>query len=749
MADAEAVTLRNLESARRIALKDHTLYPQVVPGVVTAIAPTASLGLRRWGAEFLAETFASQVVTADEKQQLSLVVLDTLKGYLSRKENTGKDEDISVVKSAVQCAASIYPHVFRHTVSNPSDNETWATIAAIKSSILRRTDTALPGVRICCIKFVATVVQTQTPGLIADPRRPENNEISLALVPRDHPVIQPANLEAEASGLLDRLLGVLQDNLNDPLIITATLNALSTLVHRRASISTKILTAILTFNPLKLANVETSGRDKIAVRSMTRTTMSFLLNCLKRNPNGAFAIRIQQHLERLKHNLNSAFLETPHLKRPALDEPVDGLSNAKRQRVNADVTNGTSLLQQHPPSHPLLPAGPVSLAQLWTLTSNQNTATFHVERLPQSSVIQLVLALLPTIADQKVTTAVNAVRSRWLTVEEQQPMSSLPDSTPGTKEEDDDSGYDPAAGYGEQDEQRAKTFDQASPDGIDSDVTIGTFNLPPPSPLSTQERAGYTATTVARVFGILKDLDIEIKAKGKPVQTQHGFNRLATTNAIGHDRDGWIILATRLATRTALDLSGSEDSIKSESGTRSLDKKGHTQTLDNALREALLGYVMENFRARIDVAINWLNEEWYCERLLQKRKQDEGEDIEDDDLPIYWRWTLRLLDNMMPLFDVKDGRILIRLLSEVPAVNRAIFDRVKKIAQDPERIQISTNTLLYLIMFRPPVRQMAVDCAEEMYKENNGAKSSVKKVLAKWRPGAVEQNASPAGSAEA
>jgi len=41
---------------------------------------------------------------------------------------------------------------------------------------------------------------------------------------------------------------------------------------------------------------------------------------------------------------------------------------------------------------------------------------------------------------------------------------------------------------------------------------------------------------------------------------------------------------------------------------------------------------------------------------------------------------------------------------------------------------------------------MAIDCAEEMYKENSGARSSVKKVLARWRPGAVEQDAVPTGS---
>lgn len=48
------------------------------------------------------------------------------------------------------------------------------------------------------------------------------NETSLALVPRDHPIIPPSNLEAEASGLLDRLLGVLQDNSESVSILSTT-----------------------------------------------------------------------------------------------------------------------------------------------------------------------------------------------------------------------------------------------------------------------------------------------------------------------------------------------------------------------------------------------------------------------------------------------------------------------------------------------------------------------------------------------
>lgn len=37
-------------------------------------------------------------------------------------------------------------------------------------------------------------------------------EVSLTMVPPNHPSLLPKNLEAEASGLLDRMLSVFQEN---------------------------------------------------------------------------------------------------------------------------------------------------------------------------------------------------------------------------------------------------------------------------------------------------------------------------------------------------------------------------------------------------------------------------------------------------------------------------------------------------------------------------------------------------------
>jgi symplekin len=101
--------MSQLEAARNLVLGDAALYPQVVQGILPIISVNSRLELRRWGTEFLAETFASPALAAAQKEQLAGKVLPTLREFL---ENTG--EDTTVVKNVVQTSASLYPHIFRH-----------------------------------------------------------------------------------------------------------------------------------------------------------------------------------------------------------------------------------------------------------------------------------------------------------------------------------------------------------------------------------------------------------------------------------------------------------------------------------------------------------------------------------------------------------------------------------------------------------------------------------------------------------
>ena len=103
-----AEMIPQLEAARKLALGDPQVYNQVLPGILPIIGPSAHVEVRRWGAEFLAEAFASPSLSNPQKEQLSSDVLPTLRAML---ETTG--EDLAVTKSAVQAAASLYPLVFR------------------------------------------------------------------------------------------------------------------------------------------------------------------------------------------------------------------------------------------------------------------------------------------------------------------------------------------------------------------------------------------------------------------------------------------------------------------------------------------------------------------------------------------------------------------------------------------------------------------------------------------------------------
>jgi hypothetical protein len=104
--------LRQLGEAHDLVLKDPAYWPQVLHGVLPMFSNSV-FEVRRWGADFLAETFSTPVLDARAKQELALACLDTLL-WLSNETETG------ILKSVVQCSASVYPIIFRHMYVLPT-----------------------------------------------------------------------------------------------------------------------------------------------------------------------------------------------------------------------------------------------------------------------------------------------------------------------------------------------------------------------------------------------------------------------------------------------------------------------------------------------------------------------------------------------------------------------------------------------------------------------------------------------------
>ncbi|KAF7959891.1 hypothetical protein EAE96_001494 [Botrytis aclada] len=696
--------INQLNDARKLVLSDANYYTQIIQGILPIIGPSARVELRRWGADFLAETFSSPTIPSSQKETLSLVVLDTLKDMIENPH-----EDSAVVKSIVQTAASIYPLVVRWIINNPYDIPTWERMVAIKTRILRMWDTAKPGIRICCIKFAQRVVLVQTTGPDADSRRGDPLQVSLSMVPPNHTILPPRNLEAEASGLLDRLLSVFQENSSDAVLVDATLNSLSILIRARPHVANKILNVLLNFNPLKLANSPMTPKLRVMVKSMEKTTRSLLIHISKRDPHNPLNGRIQQYVERMMRSKTEIFDEGNRKRGPP--EPVDASDPAKRQKLGAQVKSA----RLHIP--PLAP-GNHTIAELFTITTDEALKGFDVALLSEDLVVKIGITILQRIDTDTIEQAISGVKARLQALSEPKPEEINPETAPLGVEEDDDD-YEPDFYNAEDTEQILNKLDSSPPEELKVDiekvanVALGPFTLPPPPSLSAEEVALVGQGTVSRVFGVMQTLEEPAVRKAKA-----GINRLA---ASAYDRDAWITIITRLATRAGAGLEESSDAVKLES------PDTERISLSNTIRQSLLVYILEDFRKRIDIAVAWLCEEWYNDKVQMK--------LGDGSAVLHYeKWTLKVLDGISIYLDAKD-RVLTRFLSEIPGLSPEVLNKIKGLCKDPTMVNLSLTSLLYLVMMRPPVRELALDAVEDIWNTYDNAKPIAAKYLKKWRPG--------------
>ena len=420
--------------------------------------------------------------------------------------------------------------------------------------------------------------------------------------------------------------------------------------------------------------------------------------------------RIKTYIDRLERSRLEIFAsESASRKRGLPIEPTDGLDAAKRRRLGADLPR-----QTEPPP---LPPGPNSYAQLFTLTDDQALANFGVWQLPQDLVTKVTLAILAHIDAQPLDAAINHVRSRYLTLSKE--ANAARNAAAGDDEEDYEPDFEPS-------EDREQILNKAdalpAEDDAQEEVALGPFIFPQPPPLTPEETDQIGKQSISRVFSMMNVLEEPSVAK----RQKPGLNRLAGSN---YDREAWVTLITRLATRASAGLDSSSDDSEN---TTAVIKKGITSaSLSDGIRETLWKFIIEDFRARISIAIAWLNEEWYNDRVQSQRSQEiESQPPRPQH---YEKWTLRILDGIVPYLDAKD-KLLLRFLSEIPTLSPAVLDRVKGLAKDPERVDLAVKAIHYLILMKPPARDICIDAVEDLWRNFEDARAPAQKLLVKWRP---------------
>jgi symplekin len=261
--------------------------------------------------------------------------------------------------------------------------------------------------------------------------------------------------------------------------------------------------------------------------------------------------------------------------------------------------------------------------------------------------------------------------------------------------DDDDDDYDPDFYNAEDSEQIINKLENAPPEPDESEpkapeLALGAFTLPPPPPMTPEQAAQIGQGTVSRVFEVMQNLE----EPGKKLKS--GMNRLA---ASAYDRDAWITIITRLATRAALGVEEQSELVKVEHPKAPI-------SLSSTIRDSLYSYVLEDFRARIDVAVAWLCEEWYNDKIQMR--------LGERAVLHYDKWVIKVLDGIVPYLDARD-KVLTRFLSEIPGLGTDVLARVKSLCRDPAMVNLALTSLLYLVMMRPPAREIALDAVEDVW----------------------------------
>lgn len=422
------------------------------------------------------------------------------------------------------------------------------------------------------------------------------------------------------------------------------------------------------------------------IKSMEKTARLLLIHLTKRDPHNPIVPRIHQQVERTMRMV-AEVLDDSGRKRPMEAQQHDGF-DAKRQRVAGS----------HVPQIPPLGPPPHSLADMFTLVGHDGLKSFDLSQVPAALISKVTVTALSRIDAQLLSRAIDGVRAR-LAAAANAPAPELNPNTAPLGVEDDDDDYEPDFYQAEDTEQILNKLDGSSPalpaelSALDSTLALTSFSLPQPPQLTPETALSAGSGTVAKVVDMMKSLEEPAAKKNKA-----GFIRLAASSGT---RDAWMTILTRLATRASTGLE--EIAVKGEE-----DESFRQPSLSGNIREVLYNYIMEDFRRHIDVAVSWLCEEWYNDKMQARLGGDYPKNYEKN--------TLRLINGFLPYLHPQD-KVLTRFLSEIPELNRAMLSRVKDMCRDPSVTQLALTSLLYLAIMRPPVKEMALDTVQDIWTE--------------------------------
>ena len=357
-------------------------------------------------------------------------------------------------------------------------------LTAAKERIIAVMDAGAQGARIGAAKACQRIVQVQTR---PDGDRLQRSEISLAVVPVDHPFLHATDLEAQAMQVFTKLVTLLF-TCAVPNVVMVVITVLTRLARTRAALSKVVHEAFVSWTPAALTQL-----PPVHVRSVENTVRLAMVHFLQHGSVEPQTTQLTQALEKQKRRMDTAAREAHLAQRDALARKRDALRDS-------DAPNKRS--RSSTPTDPRRPPG---------LTAAD------VARLPLDRVVDAIIAGLQSVDNDRLRTAIDTfVRASAASAASAAPQGPV---DPLKVDVGDDDVVVPLVA--------ARAADDAPL------PTLEHFELPAPAPLEHKEAQALIVDSVSRIC-----------ESGHELVPAQALERASEGHAAL-----WIMLVTRLATR--------------------------------------------------------------------------------------------------------------------------------------------------------------------------------------------------------
>ncbi|CAG8541921.1 297_t:CDS:10, partial [Gigaspora margarita] len=657
----------------------HLLEPGLFQ-IICGFLKDSMFEIREWTIDFLEYSFTTCGLNRSLLKDSLGKIIPTVGYTVSFEEST------NIVKKAILWNAGVYPLIYERVCENAYDAEQlWSTSTSIKSQIMRYFDSpgTKQGIKICAVKYLQSVIKVQSRH-VHDSQVVPQNDISLALCPPSHPILNPLMLEKEAIAIINGLYNLFDKE--SSIVITAIINALGPVFRSRPQYIYPLIKIVkkwkhnppdhLPETPLKSAK----KAIKIQLTSLLRIPVF---------ESSSFAKEIFDSILILGGKNDP--MKFPRQYRRLLQQK-DGMEDGTRQKVYG--AQGSSMLPIDPTQFAL--PFVVDVIHLALQSIPQERLNQAKQALQQREARLAALRTLPTPppTNKQERRSRKTLDPRLEFVREATPKSPSPPPVVMTEDEmtliktessnstqsedstikpefsppnlyDDDMEIDDAATVDievPQDQQmdvletenKVDSIPEPEPQPLPPPVPTFKFQpyaLPPPETLSDDQCHSFIRNALKNILEI--DAMLSPDAKGK----RSDVVLTTLSNGKRMSKNQLHMMASRLLTR-GLDLS-------SEKSKKTCDE----------LREMIIQYILEDFKNRTDFALTWFDEEWYHDSIMLSEDPSYK--------PNYVIWLNRLLDRIMPTLE--DRIFFTQFLLNVPELQEDIVDRIKIFLNDPDR----------------------------------------------------------------